>query len=243
VELVRDTEERCCRDGLLTLPCSPEDMRVFHEQFGVPASRMVLVPNGVDTESVPFVAPDDRRDARRRAGVDGTFVVAFMGSWHPPNLDAVDFLLRIAPELPDMRFLILGSVGLAHAGRAPPPNVRFLGVVDEDLRNTVLRLADVAVNPVVSGSGTNIKTLDCLAAGIPLLTTPFGARGILIGDGGQPLVVPRDGFHDALRAMRRDAALPGERALRQGRQLIEERYDWAVIAAGLAGRLSVEALG
>ncbi len=38
--------------------------------------------------------------------------------------------------------------------------------------------ASVAVNPMVSGSGTNLKIVEYLAAGVPVVSTPFGMRGL-----------------------------------------------------------------
>jgi hypothetical protein len=37
--------------------------------------------------------------------------------------------------------------------------------------------ADAGLNPVAGGAGTNLKTGEFIAAGLPLLATPFGARG------------------------------------------------------------------
>ena len=34
------------------------------------------------------------------------------------------------------------------------------------------------INPMISGSGTNIKMFDFMAAGLPIITTDIGARGI-----------------------------------------------------------------
>ena len=45
-----------------------------------------------------------------------------------------------------------------------------------DLR-PVLAAADVAVNPVATGSGSNVKLSEYLAAGLPVVTTPLGLRG------------------------------------------------------------------
>jgi glycosyltransferase involved in cell wall biosynthesis len=53
--------------------------------------------------------------------------------------------------------------------------VLALGVVDR-LR-PLLAAADVAVNPIGSGSGSNVKLAEYLAAGLPVVTTPVGLRG------------------------------------------------------------------
>ncbi len=71
------------------------------------------------------------------------------------------------------------------AGARPGPEIRRLaehpGVRvtpdPEDLK-AVLRGAAVAVAPLRSGSGTPIKILEAMAAGIPVVTTPAGAEGL-----------------------------------------------------------------
>ena len=37
--------------------------------------------------------------------------------------------------------------------------------------------ADIGVNPVRTGSGSNLKIAEYLAAGLPVVTTPVGMRG------------------------------------------------------------------
>ncbi|MFN7173813.1 MAG: MlaD family protein, partial [Thermaurantiacus tibetensis] len=44
----------------------------------------------------------------------------------------------------------------------------------EEEKLALLRGADVALNPISSGSGTNLKMLEYFAAGLPVLSTPHG---------------------------------------------------------------------
>jgi glycosyltransferase involved in cell wall biosynthesis len=52
------------------------------------------------------------------------------------------------------------------------------GVVTEQEKNLILSMADAALNPMTGGSGTNLKMLEYFAAGVPVISTPFGARGL-----------------------------------------------------------------
>jgi glycosyltransferase involved in cell wall biosynthesis len=47
----------------------------------------------------------------------------------------------------------------------------------------VYRRADVVVNPVRGGTGLNVKTIEALGRGMPVVTTPSGARGLEAGAG------------------------------------------------------------
>ncbi|HET8877630.1 MAG TPA: glycosyltransferase, partial [Casimicrobiaceae bacterium] len=59
-----------------------------------------------------------------------------------------------------------------------PVNVRLVGKLSEEDKLQYLQSADIAVNPMFAGSGTNIKMFDFMAAGLPVVATSMGARGI-----------------------------------------------------------------
>ena len=79
--------------------------------------------------------------------------------------------------LPASRLLIAGGVG-KHLPSAVshPDDIAVFGFV-EDLADAY-RMADIVVNPVRSGTGLNIKSIEALGYGKPLLTTTSGCRGI-----------------------------------------------------------------
>jgi glycosyltransferase involved in cell wall biosynthesis len=58
-----------------------------------------------------------------------------------------------------------------------PDNVTFFGRVSNKKMNDIIAASDIAINPVINGSGINIKMLDYMAKGIPVVTTKIGARG------------------------------------------------------------------
>ena len=107
----------------------------------------------------------------------------FIGSAYPPNIEAVGMIFQqLAPANPEVTFVLVGGVSerAIVEGVSPhiPSNVRLLGIVSDAERNEAYSAADIAINPMFTGSGTNIKMLDFLAAGLPTITTPIGARGI-----------------------------------------------------------------
>src|SRR5581483_12236830 len=104
-------------------------------------------------------------------------LAALVASWHEPNIIAARALVRVAQRMPEIDVMILGSVGYALAGQTPS-NVQLTGTVSAEFKRAVLGVADVAVNLVSTGSGTNLKMLDYFAAGVPVISTAFGARGL-----------------------------------------------------------------
>lgn len=108
-----------------------------------------------------------------------------VGSENEINVDGLHhFLVTDWPALksifPASRLSIAGGVGKHLPSEVcHPEDVCVLGFV-EDLADAY-RMADIVVNPVRSGTGLNIKSIEALGYGKPLLTTPSGCRGIESG--------------------------------------------------------------
>ena len=68
------------------------------------------------------------------------------------------------------------------------PHVRKLGFV-ADMQG-VFRRAPLALNPVMLGSGINIKLLEAMAAAVPTVSTQTGVRGLPGSYGSGVVVVP-----------------------------------------------------
>ncbi len=232
-------EQECCRLSRCVMACSVQDSRRLQQRYGLRPEKLWLVPNGVDLESVTFCPWRRRMAEKRRLGLDSAFLALFTGSWHGPNVDALEFLLSLAPRMPEVTFLVMGSVGQAVQDRRIPPNVGLLGVVDDPTREVVLHTVDVALNPMTSGSGTNLKMLEYAAAGIPILSTPHGARGLLLADERFIEMADPAAFETALDAMR-SAGTQQVKRVEQARDCVVQHYDWMVIANELAARLRRE---
>src|SRR5262249_23608295 len=145
--------------------------------------KIVLVPNGVDVDAIQPASPAEREWAREELGLSpDASVLIFIGSGYAPNTEAAAFLVsEVAPRLPNCTIVIAGSVQdsyQASPGRRAAENVRWLGVVEAARRLSFYHAADIALNPMFSGSGTNLKMLDYFAAGLPVISTPAGARGL-----------------------------------------------------------------
>ncbi len=238
-----DVEKSACRETLHTLVCSDSDSLRLSELYGLDPARALLVPNGVDTEACPFTDPDDRPARRRALGIGPGLLALFLGSYHPPNIKAVGHISEMAREVPAVRFVVVGSVAKYFRYRPIPDNLGFAGEVGEAEKALWLACSDVALNPVTTGSGTNLKMFEYIAAGLPVLSTPFGARGLDISD--MPvLLYELEHFAEALAAMDGSEGAAGETAgdalpkrVRSGRKRIEKHYRWEVIGRNLSARL------
>jgi glycosyltransferase involved in cell wall biosynthesis len=157
--------------------------------------------------------------------------------YYKPNIDAANFIIRqIAPGLPDFKFLLAGEISRAFVSAKLPANIKFLGKVNEEQLDLVLRAADIAINPMFDGSGVNIKMLDYLAYGLPIVTTECGARGIETGGQEVMIVASPADFPEAIRKLNADLGLKA-RLAEAGRRLAFERYDWKAISQELKNAL------
>ena len=171
-------EQETCKKSNLIMTCSEEDRVALSKLYDTSLGKFIVVPNGVDCDEIEFTSFAQRQQYKKDLGFEEEYIAIFIGSWHPPNIEAVKCILKIAIELSHIKFLIIGSVCMAIKDIKLPDNVGLMGVVTDQEKKLVYEIADVALNPMVSGSGTNIKMFDYMAAGIPVISTEFGARGI-----------------------------------------------------------------
>jgi glycosyltransferase involved in cell wall biosynthesis len=230
--VVADIEAECCATAELVLACSAQDAARLGERYGVEPARLTVVPNGVDVRARRFAGAADREAIKQLIGLGGVTQALFIGSWHEPNLVAARTILATAELVPDVRFLVVGSVGMGLGRVDAPPNVDLCGVVDTEFITAVLAVADVALNPVATGSGTNLKMLDYAAAGVPLIASGMGARGLGFEPGMHyALAEPEPGrLAVALADLRAEPAAVVEDRARAARARTEEAFDWSEIA-------------
>jgi glycosyltransferase involved in cell wall biosynthesis len=239
---VKWIEGQLCHECDLIIACSEEDKQAFVELYRIKPQKIVIVPNGVNIRAIQPASATVRARAREKFSVAG-FVALFIGSAYPPNIEAVRVILdQLAPANPDITFVIVGGAGGAARGEDCvsnlPSNIKLLGAVSDAVRNEAYAAADIAINPMFSGFGTNIKMLDFLAAGLPTITTPVGARGILNRNEECFVVDDINRFSDWIRALRQDPQLCARLAA-NGRKLAEDLYDWRHISERL-GKLILE---
>jgi glycosyltransferase involved in cell wall biosynthesis len=233
VEEVRAVEGKLCREADLIFACSNDDADQFVDLYGVSRDKIVLVPNGVDVEGIQPASPIERETARRQFDLlPDRPVLIFIGSGYAPNTEAATFLVKeVAPRLPGCTIMIAGSVKDSYeASRGPQSlaNVRWLGTIDAASRRALYQAADIAVNPMFSGSGTNLKMFDYFAAGLPVVSTPAGARGLELKDG-DCVVCSSDQFVAGIEDLIENPATC-RRIGENARKLAVERYAWSLIA-------------
>lgn len=230
LESIRLVEQECCQSSQLVMTCSQDDAHSLHRIYGVALDKIVEVPNGVDTQAINYISQETRSRKKAQLDLNQSFTALFLGSWHGPNLEAVRHMMSMAQALPHVNFLVVGSVGWAFQHEKRPSNLGFLGVVDEETKEVVLEIADVALNPMSFGSGTNLKMLEYFAAGIPVISTPFGIRGLGVEHETHCIVATIENFADAIAQIQsEDVALQSNR-VQTAREYVQRHLDWKIIA-------------
>lgn len=189
---------------------------------GAPGANVVVVPNGVD-ESL-FSLPEAAADP----------IVLFVGNLSiAHNVDAVEFLaLEIMPlvrrRVPEARLRVVGHGADERMRRiAAEPGIELAGHVPE-LADAYSGAAVFAA-PLRFAAGIQNKIIEAMAAGLPVVTTPTGNRG-LGAPAGEALAVAGD----ADRLSGEIVGFLEDRARRAsigaaGRAFVRARFSWSAV--------------
>ncbi|WP_353931484.1 glycosyltransferase family 4 protein [Okeanomitos corallinicola TIOX110] len=221
--LLRRYERNYCSKFSNIVVTTPED-KVQLKQFNQTA-EIAVIPNGVDLVSFP-IRPQDPRGHR----------IVFIGAMdNLANIDSVCFfsnqvLPKIQKIYPDTTFDIVGSRPASEVLALGGKNgINVTGRVPSMAE--YLHQSTLCVVPMRTGFGIKNKTLEAMAAGIPVVGSDRGLEGLDV-----------DGLNTPLRALR--ANQPAEyidaisRLFEQpelryklsvnARQMIETQFTWEI---------------
>jgi glycosyltransferase involved in cell wall biosynthesis len=194
----------------------------FRLFYGIDPARIALCPNGLDEADMRDVAAARKRVKSSHARPK----LLFMGSHHAPNVEAALFLIELADSLPKCDIILAGSVCQRLGDRRMPSNVIRFGQFDAAAKRQLLLDADLFLNPVTAGSGTSLKALEALGAGVPMVATPEGVRGLGLRHLTEVCLAPRQGFAAAIRQMLAGRA-QARKIAAAGRALALRDFTWS----------------
>lgn len=187
-------ENRGFRRADVVLAIQEEEAERFRRQLKDDADRVHTVSHTLDLS--------------RRVDAGVANAATFLGSSFTANIHAANHYLReVAPRIraqcSDFLTYFAGSIcknvpdgpGIVKLGRVPHVSDAF-------------GRGPICLNPILIGTGINIKLLDAMAAGVPAVSTATGVRGlperfrssILVAADGDP-----QAFADAVIGLGRDA--------------------------------------
>lgn len=196
----------------------------------LPAEKISLVSN------IHRTFPSETGFAARRG-------LLFVGGYqHPPNVDAVMFLLdeimpRLRTRLPGLEIHLVGSNMPASIAARASESVRIHGYVPdiEPLFQQVL----LSVAPLRYGAGVKGKVNQSMAHGVPVVATSIATEGMNLTDGEDVLVADTaEAFAEAIVRLHEDAAC-WQRLAAGGRRNIDAHFSFHAVERELVETLDL----
>ena len=227
------------------IACSERDAQQLREI--APTARVSVIENGVDVDYYTDAKLAHAHKLWR--GTDSpfrlhssAFRLLYVGSMdYHANIDAVTQFARedwpaIHAQRSELKFTIVG--------RKPAPEVVALQeLAGVEVTGTVPDVrpfyaeAVAQIVPLRVGSGSRLKILEAMAAGVPVVSTTLGAEGLSVTDGHDIAIADdADAMARALFALCDNPEHKGNMA-RAARALVTRQYDWAALGLALAQAL------
>ncbi|MDB9525339.1 glycosyltransferase family 4 protein [Oscillatoria sp. CS-180] len=221
LSLLRRYEERYCRkftDLVVTTLEDAQQMKALS-----PNRPVHIVTNGVDLDLFPLRTQDP-----------GDHHLVFVGAMdNLPNIDAAQFIAQdIFPQVRQQ----YPNASLSLVGSRPTPEVKALQeisgvVVTGRVPSMVdyLHKATVCVIPMRAGYGIKNKTLEAMAAGVPVVGSDRGLEGLQVDGAGITLRALRandtDAYVKAITQLFENSDLRATLS-QNARTMIEANYTW-----------------
>ncbi len=221
--LLKRYEKNYCQKFSNLVVTTAEDQTQMAKLSG--NSNIAIIPNGVDLTLFPMRPQDP-----------SGYSLVFIGAMdNLPNIDSVTFLARdifplVRHRYPQATLSLVGArPGAAVKALGEIENVTVTGKVPE--MTPYLHESTVCVVPMRTGYGIKNKTLEAMAAGIPVVASDRGLEGLTVDDGTVPLRALRaNAIEDYVRAIAQlfDSAELRQTLSQNGRRFIEEEFTWAI---------------
>jgi glycosyltransferase involved in cell wall biosynthesis len=188
-----------------------------------PHAQVAVIPNGVDFSHFPYRTADP-----------GGHRLIFVGAMdNVANIDAARFLsMEIFPAIrqsyPDARLELVGARPVQEVKVLEEiPGVTVTGQVPSMAE--YLHQATVCVVPMRTGFGIKNKTLEAMAAGVPVVGSDRGLEGLVVDTADFPLRALRanhvEEYVIAIDRLFKDRELRIEIS-RNARTFVEQNYTW-----------------
>ncbi|MEM6521512.1 MAG: glycosyltransferase family 4 protein [Cyanobacteria bacterium P01_C01_bin.70] len=219
--LLKRYEQQYCQkftDLVVTTPDDAQQMQTL-----CPQRSVHIITNGVDLEIFPL----------REVDPGGQHLVFIGAMDNLPNIDAATFLAQqilpaVRQQFPAAKLSLVGSRPTPEVlALKDIPGVMVTGRVPSMV--DFLHQGTVCVIPMRAGYGIKNKTLEAMAAGIPVVASDRGLEGLTVDEAGGPLRALRANdvaaYVAAIRQLFEKDALRATLS-RNARTMIEADYTW-----------------
>ena len=222
------TERVCWRAASMVLPVTGA-LAAYVKRAGVPAQRITITPNGVDTGKF---WPRDTSEARARLGLGQSLVLGFVGhirEWH--GLDVmIDLLAR--PTLAHAHLLIIGdgparpSLEQRARQHGVSKRVHFTGTMPRESLPELTSCIDIALQPNVTPYASPLKLFEYMAAARAIVAPASPNIREILEDGVDGLLFAPGSAEAIAGAIER---LAGDAALRERLGKRRRKRSWREI--------------
>ncbi|WP_276935672.1 glycosyltransferase [Ferroplasma acidiphilum] len=161
-DYTEEIEGKLVQRSNLLISVSENDLKYFKEKFN--PGNAILLTHLLKNVKYQWNGEDSRD-------------IIFIGSIYGPNIEAVEFILSLARTMPDFQFHIIGNVN-THGFPHKPGNVQFHGLIQDAEKDNLFGNSCIALNPIFTGGGRNVKMIDYIMHGLPVISTEIGIRGL-----------------------------------------------------------------
>jgi 1,4-alpha-glucan branching enzyme len=188
---IHQAEWELTHESQKVIVCSGYMAEQCRQLFSLPPEKIAVIRNGIEIAALP--APDKReslQEVRQRFALPEEKIIFFVGRMVREK--GIHLLLEAAPQIlrqhPDVKFILAGRGPLLAEGKRLAwetglgEKMLFPGFVDDDTRNRLFRLAEIAVFPSLY-EPFGIVALEAMAHGTPLLAADTGGLAEIVRHG------------------------------------------------------------
>lgn len=194
---IDEMEAALCRTSERVIVCSQYMRDNLVESFQRPSEQFVIIPNGVNGQSLTVVRESGFSLDFQRLENQREVHLLFIG--RPDHCKGLHVLLDAMPLIldthPQVHLVVAGRDSLELqtevASRGLADNVSLLGYVADAQRNGLLQAADAAVMPSLY-EPFGIVALEAMAAGCPVIVSNIGGLAEVVDHGETGLTVTPD---------------------------------------------------
>ena len=185
-QMIHQTEAWFTYEAWKVICCSNYMVSHVRWAFGLPEDKLVMVPNGVNTEVYTKIENNDLRHFRNKFALPEEKIVLFVGRLvHEKGIHVLVNAVPKVLEKVNSKFIIVGNgymreqlsnivrhIGLTH-------KVMFTGFVDDETLRKLQKCADVSVVPSLF-EPFGIVALEAMAAKSPVVVSDTGGLSEIV---------------------------------------------------------------
>ncbi|MCW4047646.1 MAG: glycosyltransferase family 4 protein [Candidatus Bathyarchaeota archaeon] len=237
-KMISETEAWLTYEAWKVICCSGYMVSHVRWAFGLPEDKLVMVPNGVNTQVYDAIAGEDLRELRSRFAAPHERLVLFVGRLVYEK--GVHILVNAVPkvlEKVDAKFVIVGSgymkeqlLNIVRSMKLEH-KVLFAGFVDDATLLRLQKVADVSVVPSLF-EPFGIVALEAMAARSPVVVSDTGGLSEIVEHDVTGVKVYPNNTDSLAWGITRVLTDDGFRRyiVENAYRKVQEKYDWEKIA-------------